>query len=704
MSSITDYIANLPKPDCAVSVNGNYLEDTVRGYRTSSVSGRNAISMEITETTIGNSNGARYQRKRDESRDLTVSFALVGADEAAVHKLSELLQKFLNEAESTFIFADEPTMYWIGTVSDFTEEWQNGAGSDYKAMTGEFTIHCGDPYRHAVNETTVETNGLKGTNTVSLTNNGTSPTPLYIESYMWDGSSYVGYSLQKDEETTLAYILGKSKDVDSTETSTDPVTVIDQSFSSDPEWTPNAGIVPPNVTDGSQEGEMKYSSGARASTWGDSTDKWHGPSLSHIVPASNGNYPMNWKANWSFDFDTGGNGNNARSFQSMVFADGGGDQIVSVYLSDANDGNNSELVCYTNRTKHVVGTIPNNDLHVETGGNITVEKVDSDVHLTFSMPRANRQNSTKYTNKGGASGKQELQGTANSNWNTGVQCRYYAWFEETATDTTNNTSTITWAANATQCGGVRYVGTTRPHAGIINVYINGTCVCSEHVQLQKQSDWNEHVVWESGHRAFTVTHEADGSKTTEVKIDFDAGVDDVGNSKYYWGDGQPYSANMTLSRFEKVTETSANTSGYIEFDKHYTVGNPSTTIRQMTWWTASWGEDYSETKDSDGNVTSTSGYQRFNNSILRSVKVIKYADTKTVAKENSVYFSSGDTLIVDASTNRASQNGTTNLNMVDITSEPLLLYPGTHTLKVAVDNTTADRPPTMRITYKERWK
>ena len=119
MSAITDQISNLPKPNCAVMVNDNYLEDLVHGYRTHSVTGRNTISMDLTEVTIGNSNGARYRRKRDESRDLTVSFGLTAEDEWAIHKQSELLQKFLNEPESKFIFADEPDMYWVGTVSDF---------------------------------------------------------------------------------------------------------------------------------------------------------------------------------------------------------------------------------------------------------------------------------------------------------------------------------------------------------------------------------------------------------------------------------------------------------------------------------------------------------------------------------------------------------------------------------------------------------
>lgn len=705
MSYITEYIAGLDKPNCAVSVNGNWLEDLVHGYRTHSVTGRNTSSMEITEVTVGNSNGSRYRRKRDESKDITVSFGITGEDEQAVHKLSELLQKSLNQAESKFIFWDEQDVYYIGTVSGFTEEWQNGAGSDYKTMTGEFTIRCSSPYRNATQLTTVTTNGLKGTNAVQLVNNGTVATPLNIESYMWDGSQLLAYSLDKSDTESLAYILGTPKEVDSTTTTEQATTILDQSFSSDPEWTVNAGILPPITnTTLEQEGTLKFSSGARADDYGDGSEKsWHGPSLSHIVPAVSGKYAQNWRANWAFDFDTGEATDSTSNYygcQAMTLADGSGNPVVSIVQMDNTANDNTELRCYVGRTKHTIGTIGNNNRHIASGGNITVEKIDSDIHVTYSMPKPAEQNTVR-VNKGGSSGTVEVRGTASSNFNSRITCTYYAWFKESEVNTTNNTSTITWAANAVMGGSIQFSGTRRPHAGIVNIWINGQIVCSEHVPLVAWSSGKE--VWASGWRTFTVTHDADGSKSVECKIDFDAGTDDVGYGKWYWGDGAPYSTTLTLSKLEKKIVESDNTNGYVTFDKHFTATNPSTTIRQMTWWTAAYGDDWESETDSDGNVT-TSGQDRFDNSILRSFKFIKYADTATVAKDNSAYFSVGDTITVDADTNKVKQNGTENSNFVDMTSQPLMLEPGTHTLKVAVDTTTANRPPTMVITYREKWK
>lgn len=703
MSAITEMIASMPKPDCAVSVNGNWLEDLVHGYRTHSVTGRNAMTISITDTQIGNANGSKYRYKRDESKDLTVSFGLVADDETAVHQLFELLQKFLNEENSQFIFYDEQHMYYIGTVSSFTESWVNAAGSDAKAMTGTFVIHCSDPYRHATMPTTVETNGKSGTNTVMLTNRGSEAVPLYIESYMWNAGKMLAFSLDDNSGKTLAYILGSTTSVESTSTSTAPWTAIDQDFGSDPEWTVNAGILPPIDVTGEQTGLLEYSGGAKAKDYGEGS-YWHGPSLSHIVPPQNGNYPVNWRADWKFFFNAGqeDGDNGAYGMQALTFADGGGDPLVSITQVDATNGDNTEVRCYINRTKHVLGTVSKNTVSVDTEGSVQVEKVDSDVHVVYTVPKVVEtvSNTSKRENKGGASGRIELRHDAASNFHSGVVATYYAWFEETSVNTDNNTSTITWASNVIQGGNILFVGSTRPHAGIMNVYINGECVCSEHVPLvsNKQGE-----VWASGWRTFTVKHDDDGSKEVTVSIDFNPGADDVGHGVWYWGDGPIQSATLTLSKLAKVDNSSKSVSvkDTVTFDRHFTIGNPNTTLRQLTWWTAAYGEAYTEEKDDDGNVTSKSGYKQFNNSVLQNLKLIKYANTKTTAKQDSTYFAKGDVITIDANTNSVRQNGTNKLNAVDITSEPLLLSPGRHTLKVVTDAQTS---PTLRITYREQWK
>lgn len=690
MSYITEYMANLPKPDCAVSVNGNYLEDVVRGYRTSSVSGRNAISIDITETTIGNSNGARYRRKRDESRDITVSFALVGDSEGAVHLLSRLLQKTLNDAESKFIFADEPTMYWIGTVSSFTEEWQNAAGSDYKAMTGEFTIHCSDPYRHSTTDRTVTTNGLTGANSITLTNDGSAPTPLYIEAYMWEGSRYIAYSLDKDSTQSFVFLMGTLTDVSTSSSSTAPVTVLNSSFTSDPSWTKNAGIVPPLEATCEQTGTLEYTSeGAKVTDWG-SGSYWHGPTLGHIVPATSGAYPTNWRSTYGYFFDDGQNQANSRGVNAMVYADGSGNPLVTVAMIDQKDDQNTEVVAYINRTKYSLGTIPQNGYHIVNGGNVTVDKVDSDVHIMVSYPKASGTNTVIYNSKEKSDDPTDITLSASYSYPSGISMKFTGTIWCKKTDLATRTATVEWWGQIDQYG--EYGGADVNNAAIIDVWINEQIVCSEHIKLahavQTSVTWK---VWSTEEREFNIPFDPSGSAEAKIKVAIRNG--------YHFVSSSPSVTEVTYD-CGKIEAGQVNASSYENYsiDKHLTMTNPSVTLRQVSWFTGAYGDDYSSSS------SSSSGYRRFKNSTLKSFNLIKYNDAKTIAKENSVYFSTGDTITIDADKNEARQNGTKNLNIIDITSEPLMLYPGSHNLKVAVDYKTAQHPPTMRITYKERWK
>ena len=699
MSEITNYIASLPKPDCAVNVNGNYLEDLVHGYRTHSVTGRNAISTSITEVTIGNSNGSRYRRKRDESRDLTVSFAITAENYWAVHRLSQLLQNMLNTANSEFIFADQPDVYWVGSVSDFSEDYPDASGSDIKALVGTFTIRCSDPYRHATTKVEVTTNGLKGTNVITLTNNGTIPTPLYIEAYMWDPSRYLAYSLDKDPNTSFAYILGTTGEASPGSQSVSPVTVLSSKFTSDPGWTKNSGVLPPLLTSGTQVGSVIYDKeGVKPSDYGEESSYWHGPSLSHIIPSQNGSYPQNWKANYCFDFDDGHDDPKSWGLQSMVFADGGGEPIVSIILVDSADNQTTEVRAIVGRTTNILGSIPNNGKHVVSGGNMLVEKIGSDIHVNLSYPKATSTNTIQRETPKGTKGKIIIKAT--QDFNQGTKFNFTGTFEETSVDPNTNSSVITWDAHIDQNGNPFY-GETQIDAGIVDVYIDGTIVCTEFVPLvyNPQAGATGAFVnntWTSGKRYFRVTHDALGKKNAQIRVALrgggHTGITPNIKDTYY-----------ELTDIER-SATIANTVGYITLDAHYTSPNPTTTIRQVTWWMAAYSKNYTETIDSDGNISKTEGHKQFKNNKLRSLTITKYSDTKTIAKDNSSFFSAGDTISIDSEINDVRQNGNKNLNMIDITSEPLMLYPGTHNLKVAVNNATANRPPTLLITYREQWK
>lgn len=714
MSSITDYIANLPKPDCAVSVNGNYLEDLVRGYRTSSVSGRNAMSMDITEATIGNAPGSRYQRKRDESRDLTVSFALVGEDEIAVNMLSRLLQRALNTAESKFVFNDEPTMYWVGTVSQFTEEWQNGAGSDYKAMTGEFTIHCSDPYRHSIGDTIVEIDSKSNINAVVLVNNGSAPTPLQIEAYMARaGSRYLAYSLDKSSTEQLTYILGTATAASATKETPTQVLYADFGSKDGSEkitgWTKNGGVLPPITTEAKQVGTMGYNiAGTYAKSYDDDNDYkyWHGPSISAPLKLVNGKYPTNWTAEFAFNFDDGRNDPKSWGMQTYTLANGS-TNVVSVMLIDTMDDQQTQVRVYVNNTMYILGYLKKNGLHNGllnhiAMGIVRMWKTGSDLSVSLAYtnltgtPTINKV--TKREDQKDQDGEKTVTASTSVNNTDGADgptITVTLKVKQKSVDVNKNTSVIEWSAYADQSNNPCYGDLTRVNAPVaVDIWINNTDVCREPIKLQntdKSSGYFRHNIWTSGTRTMTINHDSDGSKTIDIRVNV------IGYT--YTATTGEGTGTLKLSTLEPV-ETQAwaiHDGNQTTLYGKYTIGNPTQTIDNVTWYTAAYGPKYSV--GDDGAIT---GHKRFNNSNLLWTGIYKQADTAANVEE--VYFKRGDTITVDADTNTAKQNGVSNLSMIDITSDPLLLYPGEHTLKIAVDTANYASPPTLRISYKERWK
>ncbi|CAK7008628.1 MAG: hypothetical protein EUB_01604 [Eubacterium sp.] len=150
-----DYFSRLSLPECAVKVNGQYLERTIVGYRTSSVSGRNELSSDLFEKTIGDTGPTKYLYKKDKTRDILVQFALVADTRFEHEKLFNELKGVLHVDNSKFVFDDEPDVYYIGTVRDVTCRRVDSSGSDAIASVGEIAIHCSDPYKYSNTITTV---------------------------------------------------------------------------------------------------------------------------------------------------------------------------------------------------------------------------------------------------------------------------------------------------------------------------------------------------------------------------------------------------------------------------------------------------------------------------------------------------------------------------------------------------------------------
>lgn len=144
------YHSSLSLPDSATQINGEYLERSVVGYRTLSVEGRESLDVDITETTVGNSDGSTYRRKRDQTRTLKISYALCANSYSDHHSLYNKLKSILHDGELKIIFKDESDVYYTGVVESVSATPIDTV--DAIASQGDISIKCMDPYKYSVEE------------------------------------------------------------------------------------------------------------------------------------------------------------------------------------------------------------------------------------------------------------------------------------------------------------------------------------------------------------------------------------------------------------------------------------------------------------------------------------------------------------------------------------------------------------------------
>lgn len=156
--SIVDYISSLATPDCCMifdyfNKTRVKFEELIPGYRTNSVTGRDSLSTELTETTNKFKDGTDLERSRHQTRDITVTATLVSETTEAHRKNLDLLKGYLHRRDSdgsvAFVFADEPDVYYEGIVSSITE---TPLSTTDPASTITITLHCPKPYKYSTAE------------------------------------------------------------------------------------------------------------------------------------------------------------------------------------------------------------------------------------------------------------------------------------------------------------------------------------------------------------------------------------------------------------------------------------------------------------------------------------------------------------------------------------------------------------------------
>lgn len=257
-----EYFSRLPLPECAVKVNDEYLERTIVGYRTSSVSGRNELSSDLFEKTIGDTGPTKYLYKKDKTRDILVQFALVADSRFEHEKLFNKLKGVLHADNSKFVFEDEPDVYYVGTVRDITCTRLDSSGSDAFASVGEIAIHCSDPYKYSTAEKkfTADLNA-DGILEMTIKNSGTKAVPI---DYTITHNHENGYMGIVSENGVIQ--LGKIEEADGVNyTRSEVITnTKDNSWGGDPKWLDDKGINGENNTSTTQGSFQVIKAG-----WGD---------------------------------------------------------------------------------------------------------------------------------------------------------------------------------------------------------------------------------------------------------------------------------------------------------------------------------------------------------------------------------------------------------------------------------------------------
>ena len=227
-------------PSEALQINGKYIEDLVKGYRTLNVAGREALSAELSYFETGVRDGSKLQNKRYPARVLTITYQLIAETNEEFRAAFNQLGKVLNVENAELIFADEPDKYFIGTPETIGQ-----VPPGRNAVTGEFEILCLDPFKYSVME--YEAIGNIADKSVLIDYNGTHKSFPILEADFYneaeDGENEVSLTGNGDcgfvaffTEKEKIVQLGDPDEKDATTGLASEQTLMNQTFQSATAW------------------------------------------------------------------------------------------------------------------------------------------------------------------------------------------------------------------------------------------------------------------------------------------------------------------------------------------------------------------------------------------------------------------------------------------------------------------------------------
>lgn len=173
-------------PSEALRINGEYIENLVKGYKTLNVKGREILLADIEEYSTGGADGTNMRRRKYPARVITITFQLIAETNEEYRRAFEKLNAVLNVEDAQLIFDDEKDRYYIGTPSSY-EDVEPGKN----AVVGKFSIRCFDPFKYATTEKVIKPNKDR---VFEFNYSGTYPTHPHFEVALPDSScGYVAF-------------------------------------------------------------------------------------------------------------------------------------------------------------------------------------------------------------------------------------------------------------------------------------------------------------------------------------------------------------------------------------------------------------------------------------------------------------------------------------------------------------------------------
>lgn len=320
------YVAALPKTDTEVSINGVWLNEAIPGYRTHSVEGRRDSTLEVINKELNKRDGSYFRYKRFKDRVIKISFGLISDTRVESQKSLDKLISVLDTTNMKVSFFDEPDIYIICNLSNFTCDEQDVTSSGVYFFTGTIELTLNDIYKHSSFETKVSKQ--PNLDTITLINKGSAPTPLTITSKIKKDSAYLGFVLDRNDSKTVYYQIGDQetnapfkKNTNDAETLFDDYaqTMINTwshniGYTVDDRYNWNWCDIPSkqsNFTLWDENGQkLAYCSDFGSEPVVDNSEafnsrkfKWYGPTLTKSIPTNSaGKHPIDWKFSYRVDF------------------------------------------------------------------------------------------------------------------------------------------------------------------------------------------------------------------------------------------------------------------------------------------------------------------------------------------------------------------------------------------------------------------